>query len=128
MKRLLRLLPALLLPCLVACASNRPEDGRTTPGNQNLLVTADFENFTTARQAVQTLRPGWLRARAAGGFQGQGQVWVYRDNMRFGGTDRLSAINTVEIDSIRYFDGITASQRWGLGHENGVIHVFSRVQ
>jgi len=122
------LLLALTLVVLPDCAGNPATHGDAAPGDQNLLTSADFGTFATANQAVRTLRPGWLRARAASGFQGGGQVWVYRDGMRFGGLDRLSTINTVEIDSIRYLDGITASQRWGLGHENGVIHVFSRMQ
>jgi len=87
----------------------------------------DIANSATAQLAIQTLRPGWLRTRSAGGLQASGQVWVHRDGMRFGGLDRLGSINTVEIESIRYYGGITASQRWGPGHENGVIHVTSKV-
>jgi hypothetical protein len=126
MTRCPKYLLALQLLLLLGCAARR--DGAPGPGDQSILRAADFGNYANAFQAVQTLRPGWLRTRAAGSFQTVGQVWVYRDGMRFGDLDRLRTINTVEIDSLRYLDGIAASQRWGLGHENGVIHVFSRVQ
>lgn len=120
-------LSAGVLFLFLACA-RQAEPGNAGPSDPNVLTNSQLGTFANARLAIQTLRPEWLRARAAGNLQGQGQVWVYRDGMRFGGLDRLSAINTVEIDSIRYYDGITASQRWGLGHENGVIHVTSKVR
>jgi hypothetical protein len=118
-------LPALL--AALACGGRQPETHEPTV-DFNLLTPTEFGTYSNAFLAVRTLRPAWLRTRAAGGIQSQGQVWVYRDGMRYGGTDRLSAINTIEIESIRYFDGITASQRWGLGHENGVIYITSRVR
>ena len=67
--------------------------------------------------------PGWY-----------GQVYQERYPER-GGAGRMLAeyarfplFTTVGIDSMRYYDGIAASQRWGLGHENGVIFVTSRVR
>jgi hypothetical protein len=116
--------PALLL--LAACVGQRDADADPGPHDRNLLTAGELANYSTAEQAVRTLRPAWLRQRSAGGFQSAGQVWVYRDGMRFGGVEVLSRVNTIEVDSIRYVDGITATQRWGLGHENGVIHIFSR--
>jgi outer membrane cobalamin receptor len=38
----------------------------------------------------------------------------------------MTNLSTAEIEMIEYVDGIRASQRWGLGHENGVINVISR--
>jgi hypothetical protein len=120
-----RILVATGVLLSAACVGQRPSDA--APHNPNLLTRAELATYTTADLAVQTLRPAWLRQRSAGGFLSSGQVWVYRDGMRFGGVATLRSINTVEIESIQYVDGIAASQRWGLGHENGVIHVISRL-
>lgn len=121
----LRLLPVLLL---AACAARRANSEGAPQTDFGVLTSAELDKFHDAYTAVRTLRPAWLRTRAAGSFQGQGQVLVYRDGMQFGGVDRLSSINTVEIESLRYYDGIAATQRWGLGHENGVIYVTSKLK
>lgn len=126
MKCILHIVALLLLLLPLACGGRRAEDRE--PVRFDVLTPSDLTTFSNAYQAIQTLRPAWLRTRAAGGFQAEGQVWVYRDGMRAGGVDRLRNINTVEIQELRYYDGISASQRWGLGHENGVIHVTSRVR
>lgn len=126
MTRLPRAVRIVLLALLAACGAPKAQPGATPATDFNLLTSADLADYGNAYQAIRVLRPGWLRTRAAGGLQGQGQVWVYRDGTQYGGLDRLSAMNTVEIDTIRYYDGITASQRWGLGHENGVIYVTSK--
>ena len=128
MTRLPWLVRIAFLLLLAACGGQGPGPGATPPTNFNLLTSTELTEYGNAYQAISTLRPGWLRVRAAGGLQTQSQVWVYRDGMRIGGVDRLSSMNTIEIESIRYYDGITASQRWGLGHENGVIHVTSKTQ
>jgi hypothetical protein len=113
-RRVARLLACLSISLLAACGARRGESGHApSPDDPNLLAASEIGNYAHAHLAIQSLRPGWLRTRAAGGLQASGEVWVYRDGMRFGGVDRLSSINTVEIESIRYYDGITASQRWG---------------
>lgn len=101
-----------------AAAAERPDP--------SLLEEETLRRYSSAFEAVQTLRSQWLRVRSPGSFQGTGQVWVYRNGVRVGGVEELRRMSTTEIESIRYYDGRQASQRWGLGHENGVIFVTGR--
>jgi len=127
MKRWIRMLPVLpFLMLFAACASNSGT-GAARP-DPNLLSRAQIIRYPTAFEAVQTLRSQWLRGRAPGDLDTPGgAVDVYRDGIEVGAVDELRSMSTESIAYIRYYNGIQASQRWGLGHENGVIYVSSQL-
>lgn len=124
----------IVLPLLLAagCASGPSGGGgpATTTERQdpNQLRADEISRFGSAFQAIQALRSQWLRVRSAGSFNTRGQVQVYRDGTRLGGPEVLDRMSTADIGFIQYYDGRAASQRWGLGHENGAIYVASRNQ
>ncbi len=72
------------------------------------------------------MRSNWLRPRGSDSLTRPTEVLVYRDDIKMGGVDVLRAMPTMEISSIRFIDGITASGRWGLDHGSGVIFVVTR--
>lgn len=80
-------------------------------------------HFNTAYDAVEALRSNWLRARGPDSFQTPSEVLVYLDNTRLGGTDTLREIAANTIYYMRWFDGVAATGRWGVGHAAGVIYV-----
>ncbi len=80
-------------------------------------------HFNTAYDAVESLRSNWLRARGTDSFQTPSEVLVYVDNTRLGGTDTLREIAANTIYYMRFFDGVAATGRWGVGHAAGVIYV-----
>ena len=80
-------------------------------------------HFTTAYDAVESLRSNWLRTRGPDSFSQPSEVLVYLDNTRLGGTDRLREIVANTVYYIRFFDGVAATGRWGVGHAAGVIYV-----
>jgi hypothetical protein len=53
-------------------------------------------------------------------------VKVYLDGSLMGGLDQLKAISVRSIASIRFLDGLEASNRWGLNHGMGAIVVSTR--
>ncbi|MGH7463012.1 MAG: hypothetical protein ACREMA_18555 [Longimicrobiales bacterium] len=53
---------------------------------------------------------------------------VYIDDTRLGGVETLRSISTASISYIRYYDGVTATGRWGIDHGQGVIFVSTRPQ
>ena len=92
------------------------------------MITLDQireHRFTNAYEAVAALRSNWLQTRGADSFATPTTVQVYFDGTRLGGIDTLRSIGTAGIVYIRYYDGITASGRWGLDHGQGVILVSS---
>lgn len=50
---------------------------------------------------------------------------VYLDNARLGDWEQLRALPLNGVTEIRYYDAAQASQRWGPGHEHGVIQVLT---
>ena len=127
-------LPILLLlvpfAMTVGCArpvQSGPEVGpMQTQSRPNQLTAQDIDGFATVGQAVQALRSTWLRQRAATTLGRSSPIWVYRDGVRFGGIELLTNLSTSEFSLIEFVDGRSAFQRWGMGHESGVIMLSSR--
>jgi hypothetical protein len=120
---------ALLLTILAmagaACGSG--ERGAPRP-NQRMLLAEEMvaAGYNDAFSAIQSLRPHWMRARGATSFNSQEAVKVYLDGSLMGGLDQLKAISVRSIASIRFLDGLEASNRWGLNHGMGAIVVSTR--
>ena len=92
------------------------------------LITRDVirsTQYTNMYDVVLALRSTWLRARPADSIQGQSaSIQVYLDNQRLaGGADELRQMSPTNIESVRYFDPITASARWGMDHGAGALYV-----
>lgn len=111
---------------ITAC---RARSVSTTPrSNRNVLTRAQLgeSRFTTAYDAVEALRSNWLNTRGADSFQRPSIVRVYLDNVSLGDKETLRTIAITSISYIQYFDGVTATSRWGVNHGAGVIFVSTR--
>lgn len=119
------LLASLLVGTVGACASTQQNGTTTARRDMNLITRAQLleHDFTTAADAVAALHSNWLHTRGTDSFSTPSQVQVYVDGMRYGGVETLASIAVGSISFIRYYDGITASARWGLDHGQGVIFV-----
>jgi hypothetical protein len=113
-------------------------------GSENNSITrADIVDgqFTNAYDIVQRLRPRWLRTpRAPTSFrdgvptgdplgdlnQGPSRTQVYLDDTFLGAIDSLRRISADAIESVQWFDGTQATQRYGTGNDAGAILVNSR--
>src|SRR5262245_36490989 len=119
MRRTARILAASLLFC-AACASG----SRTRNSVDHTLITREQlrqNNFTNAYDAVAALHANWLQKRGADSFLTPGEILVYFDETRLGGIETLRSVTSSSIVFIRFFDGVAATNRWGVGHSNGVI-------
>ncbi|MEO7512271.1 MAG: hypothetical protein ABIZ91_10980, partial [Gemmatimonadaceae bacterium] len=81
--------------------------------------------YTNLYDLVRAVRPNWMRVKGTDSFNAPTTVQVYMDNARIGGIEQLRSIGTATIYSVKYYDGITASARWGLDHGQGVIFIVS---
>jgi hypothetical protein len=74
---------------------------------------------TNLYEAVQRLRPGWLRGGSASNLGGGGQGYVvYQDNARLGGLDALRQVSIEFAEELRFLDGPTATNTLpGLGSQ-----------
>lgn len=123
---------------LQACAS-APSAGEGR--NPNLITQAEIagHDLTSAYQIVQRLRPQWLRNRGVSSFTGvvadprSGAIvpaapttQVYLDGTRLGTLEDLHGISAMLVLQMERLGGIEATQRFGTGHEDGVILVTTR--
>jgi hypothetical protein len=121
------LVPWLLLACL-GCASGassaRPPSGsRPDLIGPEELATAQWANVY---EMVSSLRPRWLQSRGPDSFSKPSVVQVVVDDVKLGGVNALRNLPTSGITSLQFFDGLTATSRWGLDFGSGAIYVSTR--
>ena len=116
---------AILSVVFSACAARTPSTSAPLPDRDVLTQATLVEHhFANAFEAVEALRPTWLLTRGSNTLvASQAQVVVYLNDTRLGGTETLQQITTPAIVTIRHFDGLAATARWGLDHGQGVILV-----
>lgn len=122
--RIARLAALLLLvaACSKPAPSGSPAQYRNTLSAEEMLRAGYPDAFTT----VQSLRPAWLQRRGATSLRGGTSIKVYMDGSLLGGIEQMRQVMTRSISSIRYLDGLEASERWGLDHGQGAIVVTTR--
>jgi hypothetical protein len=130
MRTLSRLFPPLLTLLFAACSASGAATGDPPHTSRDVLTREDLRasGQTDLFTALSALRPTWLQVRGPDSFSSQGQVQVYRDDVRVGGVDMLRGITITDIAYVRHFDGISASARWGLDHGHGVIFVVTAMR
>jgi len=124
------LLAALLLaaaPVGTACTGAGAPPGPRVDRTRLTRAELDRFEYANAYDAVFALRRIWLNERPQDRYNSTTPLFVYLDEMRMGGTDALRDIETSRIQEIRYYDGIQAYAKWGLGHDRGVIQVITIV-
>jgi hypothetical protein len=123
--RLVTAVSASLLAIGSACSRSTDVVPRADPSVITQEQIAE-NHFTTAYQAVESLRSNWLLTKGPDSFKTPSQVRVYMDNSFVGGVETLRDITTRTVAYIKHYDGIAATGRWGLDHGAGVIYVSSR--
>lgn len=122
-RRTFMLLPLLLTVLFAACAGGATTGQRSA--NRNLLDYGDIQGsrHTTALELIQELRPHWLEVRRAGSGLAKR---VYLGDLSIGGVETLRQISLETVETLHYYDGPAAAQRWGPDHSAGVIQVRTR--
>ncbi|MGH7639197.1 MAG: hypothetical protein ACREOK_16220 [Gemmatimonadaceae bacterium] len=121
------ILAAMTLAITVACSST--SSARRPGSRQPDLITMDElsgTRYSTALEVVQALRPQWLRGRGRTSVNLSESVKVYVDDSPLGEAEQLRSISARSVGSIRYLDGNSATQRWGMDHGQGAIMVSTR--
>ena len=118
----LRLLAASFLIAALGCHVNQiaPRDSERLTQEEMLR-----EHFTNVYDAVASLRSGWLTVRGTDSFTQPSQIWVYYDETRLGGVDEMRAVIVNSVASVRHYNGVDATMRWGVGHNAGAIQILS---
>jgi hypothetical protein len=114
---------ALSIACL-ACTGSQKSTQEARPDRSVITREQIHEHrFTNAYDAVQALHSNWLQVKGTDALQSP--VRVYVDHASLGGVETLRNVDVASIQSIRYFDGVAATARWGIDHGGGVILVMT---
>lgn len=121
---------AIVAAALVSLAACGGKTGHVAPQNRNLITADEIakSNASNAYEAVERLRPAFLRTRGPQSIQNPEPVTpvIYVDGMRFGALHSLAQVPALGILSIQYLSALDASQRFGLGNEGGAILVTTK--
>src|SRR5688500_2423093 len=133
MRSLLALLPScrrrlwfgLLAVITLAPACKSAPAGTTRRIDRSVITREQMVDgsYSTVYDAVAALGSNWLRARGRDSFVLPSIVWVYIDGARAGDVEVLRNIQPKLVNAVRFYDGPTATGRWGLDNGSGVIHV-----
>jgi hypothetical protein len=80
-------------------------------------------NYVTVYDAVAARRSMWLQPRGPDSFVLPSIVWVYIDGARAGGVEILRNMQPRLVNTVRFYDGPSATSRWGVDNGAGVIHI-----
>jgi hypothetical protein len=133
MRSLLALLPScrrpvwfVLLAAMALASACKSTSARGTRRLDRSVITRDQMvdgSYATVYDAVAALHSNWLRARGPDSFVYPSIVWVYIDGTRAGDVEVLRTIQPKLVNAVRFYDGPTATGRWGVDNGSGVIHV-----
>ena len=93
--------------------------------NRSATAEGAIRMSMEAFELIQSRHPLWLRKRGRNSILNDGEILVYQDNVRLGGIDVLRQMPLMSIRMIRYYDSTKAQQRYGIGHDHGVIQVLT---
>lgn len=126
---------SLIVAALVAvigaagCATGGTGNGSSS-GSRNHITNEELSDpmiqTLTAFEAIQRLRPRWLRSRASGSGGTQTLPVVYLNGSRYGNTSSLQAIDVGDIEEMRFINSRDATTRYGTGVPGGVIAIETR--
>ena len=88
-----------------------------------------LEQGQTLLDAIESLRPRWLRSRPTRSFSGSAMVAVIIDGRRQdGGPDALRSIRATSVQEARYMSAADATTRYGTDMAGGAIIVTLRMR
>jgi outer membrane receptor protein involved in Fe transport len=123
----MRALPSTLLLASIflwGCASGGGSSSPDVRRDPNRITQEEIQELPsgTARDAVERLRPSWLRSRGGvGGNPGYPRVFV--DGRDFGTMDTLNGFHLDSVAEIEFMSGRDATTRYGTGYPGGIILV-----
>jgi hypothetical protein len=120
----------IVTAALVSLAACGGKSAHTPTQNRNLITADEIarSNASTAYEAVERLRPAFLRTRGPQSLQNSEPPTpnVYVDGMKYGTLASLAQLPALGIISIQYLSALDASQRFGIGNEGGAIVVTTK--
>jgi hypothetical protein len=124
-----RYLATLLVAVFAAGCATSP-DGAPARGSRSVLTEEELarSNAVNLFEAVQSLRPEWLRTRGlmTPNNPNPEPAMVYVNGVRSGTIDALRGLRLHDAVELRFLSPSDATTRYGTGHTGGAIEVRTR--
>ncbi|HWV58292.1 MAG TPA: hypothetical protein VNZ57_12635 [Longimicrobiales bacterium] len=119
---------ALLTMVVSAACAAQGVPGRSMTSTRYMLTADELTRASHANvyDAIDNLRPNWLRPCCVDSFTNPSRVQAYVDDVRISGVEELRTIAVQDVQYVRWFNGVEASSRWGLDHGAGAVYVALR--
>ena len=104
-----------------ACSSTGTTSARRS--SSDVLTAEDLETVGALNcyEAVQRLRPSWLRTRGRVSMASQQGIRLYVDGMHRGYVSEMTAIRASAVERMEHLSGPQATSRFGTDHGDGAI-------
>ncbi len=115
---------AALLGCATAASNTAARSNAKVITEQEIATSG----VTNAYEAVQRLRPSFLRARGPVSMRSSntGLPVVYQNGLRYGDIASLRMMPIVQVSEIRFYNAAEANTKFGIDTPNGIIDVKMR--
>lgn len=120
MRTTLGILTALALTTW-GCASGGTGADRSSASNSISEEELETVSELNCYEAVQRLRPNWLRPRGRISMELQQGIQLYVDGIPRGYVTELTYIRANAAQSMRFLSGREATARYGIDHPDGAI-------
>ena len=122
---------AVLFFLLLGACQSVSGGGGPGPSSLNSITVEELSAYpgSTVFQAVQRLRPAWVRPRVTTVRGASGERYyphVFVDGIPRGELEILNGMNIQEVQEIRYLSASDATTRFGTGYPGGIIEVMTR--
>ena len=122
-------IPFLLL--LVGACQSAPGAGTAPPRSGSVITQEELDALPalTVFQAIERLRPSWLRGRVTtvrGATSERYFPHVFVDRVPTGDLEVLNRMNALDVREIRFLSASDATTRYGTGYPGGLIEVFTK--
>jgi hypothetical protein len=113
---------------LVAAACASATQRAKSTSRPNAITREELASLpsTNAYDAIERLRPGWLRRPTAPTLLGENPLLVYVDHQLVGGVDELRSMSTDQVEQMEFITAPNATNRHGTGNASGAIEITTR--
>lgn len=110
-----------------ACVQQSGERKRIS-GSSSVIYADELEraSHVDLLSAIASLRPNWLSRRGPTSINNEGELLVYLDRARLGGTESLRTIEISAVSRLEFLSPAQAQSRFGMGHPHGAIVVHTK--